>query len=250
MRWLFLCLALILAPVSAARAAIGAPTYIGSNADATNTATSLVITTGANAPAGCMIGVEIIGSSAINTSFAITDSASNAYTTTTFLNWNGSNRQAFAYSPNPVLLSSGGTITLSWTGGGRIAASAVSVCGLGTAAPLDITGAGTTGTGTSDSIATGTLTQADEIIFAATGLANTSAGYTPGGSFTTLTAPTQGTNSTLLWSYQIVAATTTVTYGPTWTTSRGFGSNVWTFKQGGGVSGPPSGSRALLGVGR
>lgn len=209
--------------------AIGAPVNLGGASDATNTVTSLVITTGANAPAGNLICVAIIGSATLNTA-TVTDSASNTYTLTAAKTWNTANRLFIAYCANPVLLSSGQAITVSWTGVARAAVEAISVSGLLTVAPIDVSGAGTAGTGTSDSIATGTLGAANEIIIALTGLANTTAGYTPGGSFTSLTAPTQGNNSTLLWAYQIVAATTTVSYAPSWTTSRAFGSNVYSFK--------------------
>lgn len=228
--------------------AIGTPTYLGGASDATNTVTTLVITTGATASAGNAILVAIIGGSAVITSLVVTDSAGNTYALTVSNSWGGGNRELMAYCANPALLSSGGTITLTWTGAARVGAAAVSVSGLGLTTPLDITGAGTTGTGTSDSIATGTLTQANEIIIAVTALSNTSAGYAPGGSFTTLTAPTQGVNCTLLWSYQIVAVATTVTYAPSWTTSRTFGSNVFTFKQAGGAVASVGGTLSMMGV--
>lgn len=229
--------ALLLWTVAApAKAAIGTPTYLGGASDATNTVTTITITTGASAPAGNLIVVAVLGQVGIATSPTVTDSALNTYTLTAAKTWSGSNKLYIAYCENPVLLSSGGTIVVAWTGVARVAAAAASVSGLATASAIDISGAGTTGTGTSDSIATGTLAQASEIIFGITGLANTSAGYAPTGVTNILTAPTQGNNSTMLWAYEIVSATTGVTYAPAWTTSRTFGSNVYSFKAPGATS--------------
>ena len=184
---------------------------------------------------------------------AITGSGVTALTQITggISQWNGSSASATVNNSQTVVsetLTVSSTITASWTTGAKPAMAAISVSGLDLSAPLDITGTINTGTGTSASVATGTLAQANEIVIGALSYNNTPGTFTEASGFTSLTQPTQGSNDNTRWAYQIVAATTTVTYAPSWVTSRAFGANVYTFKQAGSSSAVAP-RALLLGVG-
>lgn len=113
--------------------------------------------------------------------------------------------------------------------------SALLGTGLATSSPLDVTGAGATGTGTTASVATGTLGQAAELVVGAAATTGSNSAYASNSPFTDLTAAAIAGDQ-MRWGFDIVAATTTVTYAPTWTTSRAFGANVWSFKGAGGAA--------------
>lgn len=194
-------------------------------------------TTTADAPAGSAILVAVAEGAAALLTPTCVDSAGNTYAATTAVNGSvqtGTPAQSVTlwYCLNPVLLPSGGTITVgSTTAAARRAVSAVSVSGLLTAAALDkdIGGAGSGGT-TSPSMATGVLAQANELLVWVEAILNGNADtYTPSTGFTAR----NGLGvlvTTLRFDYRIVAATTTTTVNPTMGTSRAAVWNVLTFK--------------------
>lgn len=159
-----------------------------------------------------------------------------------------------------AVIGAGATATLSsringsWTSSTRPGFGIISVSGLVTASARDVLGAGnTTGSpGTTSSIATGTLAQANEIVIVFTAVNVSVTAYSPGGSFTSLAGttgiPIPGGNGTVLWAYQNSGLTTAgVTNTSTWTTSAGLSTNIYSFK---GVStGSAACSLSLLGVG-
>ena len=151
-------------------------------------------------------------------------------------------------SPATATISS--TIKAAWTGGtvGN-AISAITVSGIAVASPLDVTGTLASGTGTSASVATGTLGQAAELVVGVLEYINTSGTFTEATpSWNTLSGPTPGSGSNIRWAYQVVNSTTGVTYNPSWGTSRAYGANVFTFKGSGGAAAPTC-TLSLLGVG-
>lgn len=210
--------------------AIGVPVQLG-NAASSSSATA-TITTIADSPAGALIFVWF-GSDAITNTTSVTDSAGNTYVGLTKA-VSTSGVQGF-YCENAAALATGGTIVGHITGSFQtIYISANSTTGILTASSLDINGAGTTGTGTSPSIATGTLAQASELVMA--GCSRLSPGaetWTEASGFTTDDTMTgTGTTTKLHTAHQIVAATTTVTYAPAGSLSKAYRANVYTFKGG------------------
>jgi hypothetical protein len=115
--------------------------------------------------------------------------------------------------------------------------------GIATSSPLDVTGTLGSGTSTTNTpitgIATGTLSQANEIVLGIVGISSSFSNYASNSPFTNLTA--SGSSTAVAWGYDIVSSTSSVTYAPQWTTARPYGANVVTFKgaAGGGSSGPP-----------
>lgn len=215
---------------------IGTPVQVGtgaSNATA-NTSTAAV----SNASAAGDLLVVIVGTSTSTTTItSVTDTAGNTYTAAN--NIAGTGNLRMFYCANAAALTTSDVITAHYgaTGGTKLI-TAISVPGVATTTPLDVNGAGTTATGTTPSIATGTLAQAAEIVIGACWPnAGASDGYTESSGFTANSTPTLGTNI-MRSAYEVVAATTTQTYAPVLGTSRLYKANVWTFKDaGGGISG-------------
>lgn len=146
-------------------------------------------------------------------------------------------------------------IKFSYTGSLSTVGAAFSVSGLATTTPRDVSGTinttgspNTSGSPISPGSATGTLTQANEIVVGEIGIGGTYTGSIASNSpFTNLSVPAASSPS-FGWGYDIVAATTGVTYAPTWTTSRAYGANVWTFKGvGAAATGGPS-NGPMMGV--
>ncbi len=152
--------------------------------------------------------------------------------------WNGSVASATvnnSQTVGPITITLASTITLGWTTDVKAGMAAGVITGLDTTSPLDIQGAGDAGTSTTNvaitGTATGTLSQASEIVIGAIGINGNITNYAANSPFTNLTG-ISGTNmTTVQLDHDIVAATTTVTHAPQWTTSRAYGENVWTFKE-------------------
>lgn len=226
--------------------AIGTPAYLGGAFQAGGATT--VITTVANAPAGNLIIVPSFARASPAYS-STTDSASNTYATAANA-LGGSTRVAWGYAANPALLSSGGSVTVTYTLAisSNGTAQGLSVSGMDLSSPLDVVSAidANTGTGTSIAVTPG---QADELIIGCVtiqlGASGDSFVEAPG--FTSLgTVGTSGTRLTYL-AYKIVSSTALVTYNPTWTNSRGYVSQVTTWKMAAAASSARVG--LLLGVG-
>jgi hypothetical protein len=171
-----------------------------------------------NAPAGSTI--VIIGTAYSNGDAALTtpgdDSAGNAYTqavqSATTPNYYNA---AIFYCFDAAALTSGSSTIKAPGNTGNVSVTAYAVAGLTTG--LDKTDSGISSTG-SISIATGTLSASEEIVFAALNFNTHASGFTEAVGFTQAdaSAPTTGGYG---WdvAYDIVNATTSVTYDPSWT---------------------------------
>lgn len=251
-------LGLALAVAPAAWASLSAPTQLGQTTDNGSISTT-TITTGADAPPGSTIIIAMVTGNAAT--LTISDNASggsNAYTVaSTVCTFNTSSKIRVAYATVARDLPSGGVITFSWTGATHFAGAAVAEGNLANP-PLDVQGACTSGTSTtgtpiSPGIGTGTLGQASEIVFGIVGITSAFTAYASNSPFTTpnggdLTGTTAN-NPNIQWGYDIVSATTGVTYAPQWNTSRAYGANVWTFKESTGSASNHNGL-LLRGVGK
>jgi hypothetical protein len=219
--------------------AIGTPVSLGSVGHAAEA--TLVLTTGADAPVGSLIfvaGVQQVTSGTVVSS--CTDQKSNSYSALGSANNASGASTGAAYANNTASdLPSGDTISATFgTSAATVAMAALAVSGIATSSPLDINNVNATGNSSSPSAATGTLAQASEIIFAILGWS------TSGGTITedtthgwTSLVTFQGNTMTLHIAYQIVSATTSVTYAPTISATREWTVQLFSFK-GVAASGP------------
>lgn len=223
--WLALCLP--------SYAVISAPVDMGGCTN-TTTVTSCNITTSATAPAGSTIFV--VYQVANWSSITLSDPNNGAYTQFGNLLYNSTHNLGIYYHKNVLALNSGSTITISWTTAVACSFEAFYVTGLSTSAPADLSSAGASNASsvtTSGSFGTGTLSSANEILFAADALANTSGSVTsPTTPWNVMTTPAQGAQTTLLLYYQIVAVNTAPSITFTWTNARAFGASMFTFQAG------------------
>ncbi|MHB8529723.1 MAG: hypothetical protein ACYC8V_09470 [Caulobacteraceae bacterium] len=204
--------------------AIGTPVSLGT-ANNTGAVVSEAIT-GVTVAAGTAI-IVLAGFNVVISAPSVTDSAGNVYSVSAVQNAGGSRSYFLAWSTTGGALA-GGSITASWTTAGKVGMAAIGVTGLA-ASPLDVTGTAATGTATSAAaVATGTLASANELLIGANYL-QAPGTYTPGGSFTALTAPQQSSAPNIDWAWQIVSSNGSVSWSPSWVNSCLYGSNIWTF---------------------
>lgn len=150
---------------------------------------------------------------------SVTDSAANAWLNAGTITIVGKTMNiSYCKLTNDIPIS--GTITTTWsTATGRKFQFAYQVPN---ATAFDIAGAGAQGTSVSPTITTGTLARATSIVMSFLEEDSLASSFTEDGAFTTADSATTGTRKAWV-SYKIVAATTAVTYAPT------FGSSVlWT----------------------
>lgn len=132
------------------------------------------------------------------------------------------------YKENSAVVPIGTTITITYASSTPTKyIVGVGCSGLATSSSLGTQAAGATGSGTSLTIATGTLPQANCIVYGFCGVFQGSTTTVASG-FTKVEDNTGGNTQQL--EYKIVAATTTVSYHPTWVSSVGFAGNVISFK--------------------
>lgn len=193
---------------------LGTPTSIGSAASSPAGST-ITFTTSADIVSG-NLAVIVVGWNANNiiTVSSVSD-GTNSYTRAIqIIHGTANTGLEIWYKENAAAVSSGATVTatMSGTAGGANAAiSGAQVSGVALSSPLDKTGSAQ-GTG-NQSCSTGTLSQADEAIFGASITIGSPASYTAASGFTNLSQP--NTNGTwVVCDYQIVAATTTVSFAP------------------------------------
>ena len=207
---------------------ISTPVQIGTATSTTST-TTLVITTGTASPAGACIVVAIGWVNVSTTLSSVTDSAGNTYTIGT-LATGTLTRGYFAFSANALALPSSGTITFTTAAAVTIkGACAVSVVGL-SSAPADTEGAGATGASTAPTITSAALAQPDEIVFGFTVVNSGNLDAFTQASGFTANANALPSGCAVRSGYQIVSATTAVTYAPTLGTSRTWVTQIKTFK--------------------
>jgi hypothetical protein len=236
----------------AALAAIGTPILIGNQENSPTT-----ITTSVDAPAGSLIVVAVgCWDNQNSTIISVTDSALNTYDIAVQATAPSVSAPCgIAYCLNSTNdLPSGGTITITQSGLVQAILGAWIVSGAN--GGLDAAPAGVTpGAGASSvSISTGTLAQANEIVF---GFVTTSQSISvlsnPSG-FTELwnntATPPGPIDNTMAFSYNIVSSTSTVTYNPSWTSAVNVASVMASFKATAGAARPLAGSLITLGVGQ
>lgn len=196
-----------------------------------NTTATTVITTTADSPAGS-INVVAISTYYLNVS-SVTDSAGNAYAlcTAAYPAGTGNMNRVMLYadsnaSGSTADLPNGGTITITSSAANKVNAAAASLSGVRNASPCDTNGQGSaTGTNAGAVTAgptTGTLTAQPQIvlgIFDINGAVSSDA-YTQPSGWTALTHSGSSTTGAYLnWGYELVSATTPVSYNPTLSTS-------------------------------
>jgi hypothetical protein len=213
--------------------AIGTPVLLGTASSSTGV-TTLVVTTGADAPVGTLLTVFVLeaGASAIT----IADSAGNTWTagydlaaaTPTFKQV----KEFWSVLANDLPL--GGTITVTFASSHSGIVVAIATSGIG-ASPSNIQGAGVNSTTTTPSISTGTLATANQIIFGVVGV-NSGAGrtFTEPGAFTQIA--NVATGDLLHVAYAIVSSTGSVTYNPVPSASVSCWINVSSFEAAAGAT--------------
>lgn len=229
-----LLLALCL-PLWQAWAAIGTPVEIGNN---TGNVSPTVITTTATASVGSRIVVVIAQQSSL-TITSVTDSAGNTYAQDN-TGSQGSEGGRIYSAPVTTQLSSSGTISVAFTGGNAVSASAFTCTGVGV---LDAAGTAATGNSGTPSAS---VTTVDATTLVVGFVANNSGGATtqPGAPWTGLT-DVLASGANIGWAYQVASSAGSKTYAPT------IGSTQWvdlvvSYKAAAG--GAPQ--RALMGVGQ
>lgn len=201
----------------------GVPTSIGTVNTAGNTS-SIVITTTAAILAGNLVVVAVqIPSNALRTVSSVSD-GTNTYSLAKSLNDGANYAVELWYCANAAAVNPGAslTITLSGatTGSNGYAAQAFQVNGVALVSPLDVTSS-QNATTASPTTTTATLAQSVEIAFGVSYRVVGTNTYTEASGFTNLDTTTTigGSAGRAALAYRITAATTAVTYAPTWSGS-------------------------------
>lgn len=146
---------------------------------------------------------------------------------------NGTDTTELWYCENCAAVSSGATITITFTGtyggSGYGTASAAKVSGAATSSALDKTATQAT-SGTAPSVTTAALSQADELLIGVTYNDDSNPTFTEDASFSTIHTTGSAAGSKHSLSYRIVSSTNAPTYAPTWGTSGTLSSILATFK--------------------
>lgn len=233
---------------------LSAPVAIGA-ATVSPAATSIVLTTTANAPAGNPI-IVLLTEHVATAASALVDSAGNTYTRVDLDNQGG--QKELWWTPNTLGLASGGTITATMTStranmlaahvpglsGGSFASGATALAGTFTAPST-----------TPPSVNSAALSSGVEKLLIGWVELNTGAVDSEITDNNGWTEIDNGANSApwhLHWAYKIIDASTTAaqTYAPTLSTTRNWVTNIAAFDApsgGGGGSAPRN--LLLLGVG-
>lgn len=247
----------LLAALCAASALVAAPalavTTVGNlgTANSASVLTTLNITTTQDAPVGSVVVVAMELDAGVNASTVnATDNAGtpNSYTrASTGCSFNtGGASSFFLYAPITHDLPSGGTITVNFGGSKPAITAAVILSPPAGTVGIDVQPACATGTGTSASLGSGALAASNDVLFGAVGTHGSISAFAANSPLSTLTGT--GNSGFIEWGYEVSPASGGITFGPSWTTSRAFGANIWALKFTSVVtcSGSPL---ALLGVG-
>lgn len=181
---------------------------------------------------------------------SVTDTAGNTYTAGTQINAGVGGpiiRPFYSVLTNALLIASGHTITVNYVSTANSKyAQAVSISGCATSSVLAAEGAGATGIGIGLSVSTGVLPQANCVVLGFNLVYQGSDTNATTG-FTAVSHNTGGNTQTD--EYVVVAATTSVAYAPTWSSSVGSAANVIAFKGAGAGGGPsPVSTQLMMGV--
>lgn len=198
--------------------AIGTPSSLGTAISGTTSVSSKVFTTNAAITAGNLAVVAIgwyNGGSSVVAISSVSD-GTNTYTAAVTASSSGSTPSSIAlyYCKNAAAVASSASITVTWAS--NVLAQGIiayQVSGVDKTGPLDKTATYTSPATTTPSVSTGTLSQANEIIFGCAGGYNITS-YTESSGFTSLASVFPNSDATTL-SYDTVTSTTSVTYAPT-----------------------------------
>ncbi len=196
---------------------IGVPTTYGSGSFTAVVAGAVTLTTSANLLVGALAVVCVASNSATETNVtSISDGTNNYSKAVSVNNTSGSAVCEIWYIANAVAVGSGATLTVDFgnsiANGVEVYASQAS--GI-TSSPIDKTNSQINSA--TPSVATGTLTQAVEIIFGCIALGGTApSGLGESPNFTQLyNHRTSNNNAWIDVGYDIVASTASVAYAPT-----------------------------------
>jgi len=208
-----------------------------------SSSTTLAITTTEDAPAGSTI-VIIVADATLPTSVS-TDVSGNAYLlSTSHTNSGGHTGLAIYDSQNIADLPNGSTITVNWSGSSSAFAAVVLITGALTSSRDKAATSGNS-SGAASSVATGALTQANEVVIGAIDLRSSPGTLTDGTGFTNLADLNGGK---FVVSYESVSSTASVTYNASWTASGEYESCVASYEISGGSA--VAASMAMLSGGR
>lgn len=195
-----------------------------------STGGTLAATINGDCPAGSLIFVVATG--VTNAPTSCTDQVSNPYTLLATNVASTSVSTGAFYSPNITHLPSGDTITGTWAASGTSKTIVPFVLyGALTSSPLDINITNEASTA-SPSLATGTLAQANEIIFAVVCWSSTSSTLTEDTTHNWISCGTYRASAThtVHVAMQYVSATTSVTYNPTLSGATTVAVGLYSFK--------------------
>jgi hypothetical protein len=160
----------------------------------------------------------------------------------------GTRNLSFASSQITTPITSGDTITVTWSAATNAGRDIwlFEITGAATSSVYDTTGTGA-GTGTAVSVGpTATLAQADEIAIAIIRSQSSSPTMAPGATWTSPASAHLGARTAC--EYKIVAATTAITADGTWSSSVNWNGRVATYKAAAAAAGKPK-TLPLIGVG-
>lgn len=190
--------------------------------------TAFATSMGGNAcPASGLMVVWVRHSAAAVSVTSVTDSQGNTYALVD--QQTTAPGTVFAYAKGITGLTGGNSVTVNTgaTSGTEDVALAC-VTGAQTGSPLDASGNNVTGTGNTLSTASGALAQANEAVFGGVAFATSATtGTSCNGSFSRLT---NGGSTGVMLCSQIVAATTSVSFAPSWAAGTSYSGDVVSFK--------------------
>lgn len=214
------------AGVNATASVIGTPASLGTptnTAGASFIGTTFTFTTNVNIVAGDLVVANVQIANAVLSNVVSISDGTNSYSLAKAINNGGTDDNELWYVANATAVGSGATITVTISSVGDasngITIEAYRVSGIALV-PLDQTASQSATTAT-PSVATGTLAQAKEIVFGASWRGNGTPTYAEATGFSNLVnalSVGNGNGKTSL-AYQTVAATSAITYAPTWNSS-------------------------------
>jgi hypothetical protein len=242
-------------------AAIGTPpaNLLGSpslpNGYTTSGGTTNVITTTVDAPPGSLIVVPtgIAGTTAISSVKDSAGNCANAYTPNASVQAGSIRLAAYYCNVTGADLPSGGTITSTFVGAtGKMVEMAFTITGIATSNPVDVSGSSNSSSAnTQVTGVTITPTSANsEILIACVWITSAATGdnYLEDAGWNSMPTAGSTTNVLLHCAWKTVAATTPVTWAPTWTNNRSWTAIFTSFKAA-GAGAPSVCTISLLGAG-
>jgi hypothetical protein len=202
-------------PSVAAVGPIGTPVGIGSlNKDSSSALTAVITTTG-NIVSGDLVVIAV--SCLLSGSISSISDGTNSYALAgTAAASNGSGRVEIWYKGNCTAVSSGASVTVTFSGSTQYVSAGIARVPNAKVAPLD-----KSANGTALPVATGVLSFADEVVFGAVGGFNFTGVSPESTGFTTIYTINNAGQVSGNFAYDAVGATTSVSYNPTVTGSGG-----------------------------